>query len=277
MSYMSKRIIDFHAHIFPDKIAERASTGIGDFYDMTTFNTGTVADLKERLYENSICGCVVCSVATVAEQVGNINNFIAETVADSDGLFIGFCSLHPTMSEIELDNEINRAISMGLSGVKLHPDIQKFEADGASACKMYEVIDGRLPVLIHAGDSRYNFSSPARIAEALNGFPKMTMIAAHFGGWSEWDEAVLVLAGKENLYVDSSSSLYTVTPKKAREYISSFGEERVLFGTDYPMWDIQEELKRFYRLELNDSAREKILSGNAEKLLNRFLTIYDTS
>ncbi|MCL1789637.1 MAG: amidohydrolase family protein [Oscillospiraceae bacterium] len=264
---MSKKIFDFHTHIFPDKIAERASSGIGGFYDMTTANPGTVNDLKTQMSENGICGCVVCSVATVSEQVSNINNFIVGTVADSDGLFTGFCSLHPGMSESALDEEIKRAILTGLSGIKLHPDIQEFEADGVLACKVYEAVDGRLPVLIHAGDNRYDFSAPKRIANALKFFPNLTMIAAHFGGWSEWDDAVLTLAGKDNLYVDSSSTLYAVTPEKAREYITAFGAERVLFGTDYPMWDIREELERFNRLDLTDSVREKILYGNAKKLL----------
>ncbi|MCL2071650.1 MAG: amidohydrolase family protein [Oscillospiraceae bacterium] len=265
---MFKKIFDSHTHIFPDKIAEKASNGIGEFYKMPILHAGTVEDLKSRFKENGVCGGIVCSVATIVAQVGTINDFIAQAVFESDGLFVGFCSLHPDMSESELEAEINRAVSLGLSGVKLHPDIQRFEADGKAAYKIYEVIGGRLPMLLHAGDSRYDFSSPKRIANALERFPEMTVIAAHLGGWSEWDDASLSLAGKwDNLYVDTASSLYALPPEEAREYIYAFGEERVLFGTDYPMWDIRVELERFEQLNLPESLMDKILYNNAKELL----------
>jgi hypothetical protein len=259
-------IFDSHTHIFPEKIAERATAGIGDFYNIPVQHLGTAADLTARLKAAGVCGCMTCSVATVLEQVGAINDFIAHSVTQSDGFMVGFCTLHPNMTEAELDSEITRAVTLGLRGIKLHPDFQRFHADGRRAEKVYSVIGGRLPVLIHAGDSRYPYSSPRRIAAALDKFPQLTVIAAHFGGWSEWDEASLVLAGKPNLYVDTSSSLYELTPQKAVEYIGIYGEERVLFGTDYPMWDIREELARFDCLDLSDSAREKILFGNARRL-----------
>jgi len=261
------KIFDSHCHIFPEKIADRAVEGIGDFYKMPMFNIGTAADLTARHKENGICGAMVCSVATAPEQVAAINDFIAAAVADSQGFFVGFCSLHPDMSEIELDSEIERAKSLGLCGIKLHPDFQKFHADGKRACKVYEAIGNRLPILIHAGDSRFPYSSPHRIAGALDSFPALTMIAAHFGGWSEWEDAILALAGKPNLYVDTSSSLYEISSAKAVEYIAAFGEDRVLFGTDYPMWDIRLELERFDKLDLSESAREKILYRNVQELL----------
>jgi hypothetical protein len=77
-----------------------------------------------------------------------------------------------------------------------------------------------------------------------------------------------VLKDKPNLYVDTSSSLYLLTPEKATEYVKIFGQERVLFGTDYPMWDICEELERFNRLSLSETVREKILYDNVQELLN---------
>ncbi|MCL2634372.1 MAG: amidohydrolase family protein [Oscillospiraceae bacterium] len=267
-------VFDAHTHIFPDKIAERASAGIGEFYDMPMKYDGSVATLMQLCrrvaasLNNSVIGCMVCSVATRPEQVISINDFISDAVHESDGFFTGFCSLHPDMTENELDSELNRVIALGLKGVKLHPDIQKFEADGKAAYRIYEAIDNRLPLLIHAGDSRFSYSSPKKIRKALEQFPDMTVIAAHFGGWSEWDDAVHELTGHENLYVDTCSSLYTIKPEKAREYITVFGEDRVLFGTDYPMWDISDELELIDKLNLSPSVKEKILYKNARKLFN---------
>ena len=68
--------------------------------------------------------------------------------------------------------------------------------------------------------------------------------------------------------MDTSSSLYELSPERARELISCFGEDYVLFGTDYPMWRVNEELERFYALGLSEEVQEKILHKNVERLLH---------
>ena len=127
-------------------------------------------------------------------------------------------------------------------------------------------MEGRLPLLIHAGDKRYDYSHPRRIANILNRFPKLDVIAAHFGGWSQWDEAQAYLKGKR-VWVDTSSSLYDISPERAKELVDDFGEDFVLFGTDYPMWKVNEELERLGKLGLSESQLEKILHLNVERLL----------
>ena len=77
-----------------------------------------------------------------------------------------------------------------------------------------------------------------------------------------------MLTGYENVYVDTSSSLYALKPEEARRIIRCHSRERVLFGTDYPMWVPSEELERFYRLELTEGEEEQILCLNAKNLLN---------
>ena len=92
------------------------------------------------------------------------------------------------------------------------------------------------------------------------------MIGAHFGGWSLWEDSSRELAGYPNLYVDCSSSLYAIEPETARDIIRRYGASRVLFATDYPMWDPSEELERFDRIGLDDNEKELILWKNAAKL-----------
>ena len=55
---------------------------------------------------------------------------------------------------------------------------------------------------------------------------------------------------------------------RSGEIIKAYGADRILFGTDFPMWTQSEELERFSLLDLDDRQREKILSGNAKKILN---------
>ncbi len=255
-------IFDSHVHIYPEKIADKASQNIGAFYDIKMDFNGSIPVLLENCKKAGIERCLVHSVATTHEQVQKINDFIALSVKEYSDMFVGFGSLHPSMSAYEADEEIKRMLEIGLMGIKLHPDFQEFNIDDKHAMALYEVIDGRLPLLFHTGDKRYSYSSPERLAVAAKRFPKQRMIGAHFGGYSEWDKAQKSLPDLENVYVDTSSSLSFITPEKAEEYISAFTEDRVFFGTDYPMWSAEGELERFDRLNLTETAREKILYKN---------------
>lgn len=261
-------IFDAHVHIYPDKIAAKASENVGKFYDIPMNADGRIETLMNNCRAAGVEHCLVHSVATTHDQVPKINDFIKASVDASGGMFVGFCTLHPSMDTKEIEAEVERIISMGLKGVKLHPDCQKFRIDDKHALEMYEIIDNRVPILFHTGDKRYDYSNPEQMKAAAKQFPKQRMIAAHLGGYSVWERAVPVLAGLENVWYDESSSLAFISPEQAKEYVLAYGEDRVFFGTDYPMWNTVEELERFDRIDLTDTQREKILHKNIEAFLN---------
>lgn len=261
------KIFDFHVHIYPDKIAQKASETVGKFYEIKMSFDGSVKALLKLIRENNVAKSLVHSVATTCHQVTSINNFISQSVKENPDKLVGFATLHPEMEKAEIEAEIERAEGLGLKGIKLHPDFQDFNIDDKKACDIYEAAEGRLPILFHTGDYRYDRSSPKRLAKILNIFPKLTVIAAHFGGWGEWNKGSLCLADYPNVYIDTSSSLFAISPKRALEFIRAFTADRVLFGTDYPMWGINDEIQRFNKLDLTDDEREKILWKNACNLL----------
>ncbi len=259
------RIIDVHSHIYPDKIADKASRSIADFYHIDARARGTAEVLLAEGREAGITAYVVNSVATNVRQVRHINEFIlAETKAHPE--FYGLIALHPDMDEGAIRDEIEWGILNGFKGIKLHPDFQHFYLDEDRAKKIYRAASGKLPILFHTGDSRFNFSSPRRMAKVAADFPDLICIAAHFGGWSEWHE-VGVYKGLGNVYVDTSSTLAFISPDEAKRFIDFFGAEWFLFGVDFPMWNASEELERFMRVELSEEEREAILYKNTAKLL----------
>jgi predicted TIM-barrel fold metal-dependent hydrolase len=208
----------------------------------------------------------VQSVATSASQVSSINKFIANAVEQSNGKFTGLGTLHPDSENLEAD--VEEIIGLGLKGVKLHPDIQQFRIDDPCMMKIYELCEGRLPILMHTGDSRFDYSNPNRVKPILDRYQNLTVIGAHLGGWSVWDEAVKTLSAYENFYVDCSSSFYTLSVEKAKELIMAYGTKKVLFGMDYPMWDPAKELASFMNLELTEEEREDILYNNAARMFD---------
>lgn len=257
-------IIDCHCHIYPDKIAEKATESIGKFYDLPMSYHGTAAEMIEKRREAGITHCVVFSVATKPQQVASINDFIAEEVAALPNL-VGLGAVHPEGENQEAD--IEHIVSLGLKGVKLHPDFQRFDIDDPRCMKIYEICRERgLLVLIHMGDPRYDYSSPDRLARVLDKFDDLKVIGAHFGGWGAWKEAAEKLSKYPNLTVDCSSSFAFMPPEEAKALVRKYGAEKVIFGSDYPMWEYKAELERFKALGLTDEEEQMILYKNAATL-----------
>lgn len=260
------KILDAHCHIYPDKIARKASDATGVFYGMPSLLDGKVSTMLEEGGKVGITHFLVQSVATTPHQVSSINRFIAETVNASGGKIIGFGTMHPESEDQKSD--FDELLALGLKGVKLHPDIQGFKIDDYRMLNIYELCEkNSVPILMHCGDPRYDNSNPNRLKPILDIYTDLIVIGAHFGGYSVWDDAARLLAGYKNLYVDTSSSLFKLTKERAKELIELFGEDKVLFGTDYPMWDLKEEMDRFMGLDLTEEQRRKIFYDNAAKLL----------
>lgn len=262
----SYEIIDAHCHIYPQKIALKAVHATDLFYEMPSASPydGTTDTLLAVQKESGISRFIVQSVATTPHQVHSINTFVAAEVAAHPDTFTGLGTLHPDSEHIEED--VEEIISLGLHGVKLHPDIQKFAVDDKKCLPIYECCRGRLPILMHTGDKRYDFSNPNRLLRVLHAFPDLTILGAHLGGWSIWEEASMTLTDIDNLYVDTSSTIGFIGFEKARECICRFPPEKLLFGTDYPMWRPQDEVAALLDMGFSDAEYQKIFSENAKRV-----------
>ena len=260
-------IVDVHVHIYPDKISERATQSIGRFYNIEMdAEDGSVSRLQEVLAGSPITHCVVYSVAVKPQTVPSINDFIAREVATHDH-FIGFAAMHQDFEDPA--TELERAMGLGLCGIKLHPDTQGVNMDDPRLMRVYEIAEARgLPLTIHCGDYRYDYSHPRRLKRILHEFPRLVVNAAHFGGWSIQDYALEFLED-ERCFMDMSSSMRFLGPRRTRELVEIYGCERILFGSDFPMWMPADELARFSALGFSDAELEMMCWHNAERFLSR--------
>ena len=153
--------------------------------------------------------------------------------------------------------------------MKIHPDIQRLDLLDPKMYELCEIIEGRMPLFLHMGDNRpqYRYSEPKKLAKLLDRFPKLEVVAAHLGGYMAWDEAQAELAGRPNVWYDTSSALWAMTPERAVELIHAYGADRVMYGTDYPVKEPAGELSRFMKLELTEQERQDILYNNAKRFL----------
>ncbi len=260
------KIIDCHCHVYPDAIAKKAVNGIAGFYDFEVSDDllvrGTVSDMLSREKKAGISHAVIFSVATTPHQVSSINRFIAGEAVKSGGSLTGLGTIHPDSENMTAD--LDEIAALGLKGVKIHPDFQRTAADDERYMRAYEYCEGRLPVLIHCGDSRKDYSNPKRIARIAEKFPRLTIIGAHLGGWSVWNEAIQLLPEYDNFYVDCSSSFAFLGAEKFTETLRAYGAHKTLFGTDYPMWSPDEEVENLLSAGLYPDELEFITHKNAE-------------
>ena len=232
------KLIDIHTHIYPPAIARKAAASIREFYQLGTEEMdGTAETLLQRGDEAGIDRFVILPVSMRPERTRHINDFILSQVAVQPR-FLGFGTIHAGMENIT--EEVQYIMDKGLRGLKMHPDSQVFAIDDERLFPAYEMLQGKLPVILHMGDKRYDYSHPAR-HECL------------------YDK---------NCIFDVSSSMMFMEDGIAEKFINIYGAERMAFGTDYPLWNPVPETKRFLQLDLTDEQFEQIGHKTAERILN---------
>jgi len=260
-------IIDFHTHCFPDKIAEKAIGKLAHASGgLQPYTDGSVAGLKKNLAEQGVDGAVVLNIATNAHQQRSVNDFAASI---NDGVTVfSFGSVYPGSEDAF--QELERIKELGLKGIKLHPDYQGFQVDDPDLRPLYRKISELgLITVFHAGED-YGFAppygaTPDRLARALEWFDT-PVVAAHMGGLHCAEGVLEHLCGKE-IYFDTSFSYGQMPRYYAEKILEKHGADKILFGTDLPWHEAWMELRMLEHLGLSEEDREKVLSGNATKLL----------
>lgn len=261
-------LIDFHTHIFPEKIASRAiqnlslrAGGAVPYYDGT--KEGLLACMREKNIDKS----VVLSIATNPGQMRSVNDFAASV---NGGSLISFGSVHPDAPDA-LD-ELQRICDLGMKGIKLHPDYQEFYGDDPKMWPIYEkAAKLGLIVVFHTGVDigLYPpvYMTPRRLANALAPLEGAVVVAAHFGGYMMWEEAIECIAGRD-IYLDTAYSAGSIPPGIVRQIVKEHGTGRILFGSDLPWSDPVEEARLLKTLDLSKEELEDIFCRNAQRILN---------
>ena len=137
-------IIDFHVHIFPDKIAKKAIGNLARISGLTPFTDGTIKDTMDKLKACGVDKAVFLNIATKPSQMTTINDEAARLNSMYEN-FTSFGSVHPDGENCL--NELERINSLGIRGIKLHPDYQVFFANDKK-CTQYMIYAASWPCLL---------------------------------------------------------------------------------------------------------------------------------
>lgn len=263
-------VIDFHTHIFPDELAARAIARLLDNID-ETFKPVTDATLKGLLAYMEISGVdisVIQPVITKPTQFQTLNNWAAE-IARSTNRIVAFGGIYPDTDDYRRD--IDYVAGLGLKGLKFHCEYQNFYVDEPKMLRIYDYALSRgLIVLHHAGfdpgfSPSFN-SSPQRFARVADAMQGGVIVAAHLGGYGDWDDVERHLVGK-NIFLDTSNGFEYFPQDQFLRIARAHGVDKILFASDSPWSDTKAEIDRLNALPLSDTEKNLILGGNARRLL----------
>jgi predicted TIM-barrel fold metal-dependent hydrolase len=259
-------VLDVHAHVWPDAAAERALAHSID--DLRHYGDGKVTGLLASMDAAGIDRTVCLGVAITPDQVAKANRFLG---ALDRKRFIGFGSVHAGLPPAD---NVAALRENGLLGAKVHPLFQGYGLDDPRLHETLAMMEGHFAVIIHVGagkDPRTNRGcTPQLLADLVERFPRLDVIACHFGGYRMLDVAEQTVIGLP-VYIDTSwpPTLSDLDAARIRSVIERHGPERVLFGSDWPMASQTDELAAVRALRLSAADETAVLGGNLERLLAR--------
>ncbi|NMA21364.1 MAG: amidohydrolase family protein [Lentisphaerae bacterium] len=255
---------DVHTHVLSPKIAGKVVRQLEMHYHIPPIGTGEYSDLLPRLQRAGIERVCIHSAATAPAQVIPANRW-ALSLQKLEGV-IPFGTLHPDYEAME--GELAFLYDHGIRGIKLHPDFQGFRLDAPELLPLFAAMEGNFTIMVHIGDllpPQQNASCPFKIAAIKKRFPRLQIIASHFGGYRHWQYVLEAMQGLE-IYLDTSSSLFAIPSDLLQQIYRNCPKHLLLFGSDYPLFDAAAEMARLqYRLHLSDRELETIMT-NANNL-----------
>lgn len=276
--------IDMHVHA---EVSTRGTTSLSAELDSAA---GTYFKAEHRhptlpeiaaYYRERRMACVVFTVdAESATGTAPVpNEEIAESAREHPDVIIPFAGVDPYKGRAAV-RQIRRLVAeYGVRGFKFHPNIQAFHPNDRMAYPLYEAIEeaGAIAVF-HTGQTgigagapggggiRLKYSNPLDVDDVATDFPGMRIILAH-PSFPWQDEALAVATHKPEVYIDLSGWSPKYFPPQLVRYANSLLQDKVLFGSDYPLLAPDRWLADFAKLPVKDEVRPKILKENAARLL----------
>lgn len=259
-------MIDFHTHMFPDAIAPKTIPYLERVGNTKAYTNGTYDDLLRSTIEAGIDISVILPVVTKPSQFGSINRFAASI---DDSHLLSFGGIHPDSGDYK--EELREIRSMGMKGIKLHPDYQGTNFNDIRYKRIVSYASELgLIISVHAGvDIGYPdpvHCTPKMAKEVLDDVQPEKLVLAHMGGHALWDDVENLLVGSD-VYFDTGYAFGIIPDEQFIRIVKNHGSDKVLFATDSP-WGGQKEFVEYLRnMPLSEEEKENIFDKNARKLL----------
>ena len=262
------KAIDFHTHVFPDKIASDTVSLLESRANIKAINDGTLSGLKREMKNGGADVSVILPVMTRTGQFDSVTRFAVKINESEEGL-VSFGAVFP--GDPDCTSRLAVLKKYGIKGIKIHPDYQNVNFDDISMMRLVDEasalgfiisvhagVDIGLPGPVHC--------TPEMALHVIREVHPEKLVLAHTGGWKCWDEVEEKLAGRD-VYFDISFTDGYIENDRFRRIIINHGTDRILYATDSPWSGQKETMAAVKKLDLGEESEEKIFYRNAETLL----------
>ncbi|MBC7263264.1 MAG: amidohydrolase [Chloroflexi bacterium] len=270
-------VIDFHIHLAQ---AEHSLPWVVEWTKSVVADPETIAVLQTGLTPEKVCrilrGAGVDYAVALAEMspitTGVVTNeYVAEFCRATD-MLIPFASINPFMIAWP-DRELERCVcELGFRGLKLYPTYQQFYPNDAQLYPIYAVAQElHIPVMFHTGlsvfrGSRLKYGDPLLLDDVAVDFPDLVILQVHGGRGVWYDHAMLMARLHPHVYIEISG----LPPKRLLTYFPDLERfaDKFIFGSDWPgLPSLKGSLEEIRALPISNEAKDKILGGNASRIL----------
>ena len=262
-------IIDFHTHIFPDGIAPKTIPFLEQRSGVKANTDGMLKGLLLAMEQSGVDLSVVHPVVTKPSQFESVNTFAKYVNDTCEGKLLSFGGIHPDCEDYK--EKLDYIKSLGLPGIKLHPDYQGVFIDDVRYMNIIEYADELgLMILTHAGVDiglpEPVHCPPDRMRRVIDAIGPKKLIVAHMGGWSQWEQVCEYLVGTD-IYLDTAFCMDYISQEMFCKIWEKHGKDKILFATDSPWGEAGKTIKQLKEMPLSGEEIEDILANNAKKLL----------
>ncbi len=225
----------------------------------------TAADMVRLMDRAGIRAIVAGAHAGIGPDFRRGNDEVIAGMREFPGRIHGYCCVNPHYPEQEMRDELNRCFDAGMIGVKLHPSMHGYPANGERYLPAWEFANERgCPLLSHTGVGDGTCGIGLFEGPAVD-FPNVKIILGHSGFGYEGARQSVELARKcPNVYLDVTASMYYTG--LVERMVAGIGPDRVLFGTDLPFMDCRGQVGRMAFTSLNDNELRLVLGENTRAL-----------
>ncbi|MFG2640692.1 amidohydrolase family protein [Streptomyces sp. NPDC048370] len=278
--------IDVHTHV---EVSAQGHVSLGDelnaassaYFKVAGERRPTVPEMAAHYRERNMAAVVFTVDAESATGTPPVpNEEIAEAAAAHSDVLIPFASVDPFRGRAGVRQARRLVEEYGVRGFKFHPSIQGFfPNDRSLVYALYEVLEETGAIaLFHTGQTgigagvpggggiRLKYSNPLHVDDVAADFPHLRIILAH-PSFPWQDEALAVATHKPGVHIDLSGWSPKYFPPQLVHYANTLLQDKVLFGSDYPVLTPDRWLADFEKLAIKDEVRPKILKENAARLL----------
>lgn len=273
------RIIDGHAHLYPDESAQKVIDRFTDYHRMEPLSglgKGTVSDLQEKMSQSETEYTVVANFAPIKSLL-KTNEWTLITCYEHRNL-IPLISVHPEMPLEDVISYLKR----GAKGIKMHNGIQEFDPSSDGLKKTYQYCnENRIPITYHCGEtSRVHmneYTDMSHIIPVVKAYPHIPFVLTHLAA-SDPTVIEKIAESCPNALFDTSIAfsgehcIHRIhhelweDDEKASAFFRKIGCDRFAFGSDYPFGNPVSDIRRIRQLPLNEDEKAMILGENTAKL-----------